>query len=82
MGEPLVKALQALITAVFKVNYFLERFRTACTIVLQKPSKLDYSDPGAWRPIALLSTLGKVIETLAARRLSDLAEQKGLLLDN
>ena len=34
MREPLVRALQALITAVFKVNYFLERFWTACTIVL------------------------------------------------
>lgn len=36
-----------------------------------------------WRPIALLSTLlGKVIETLAARQLSNLAEQEGLLLDS
>jgi hypothetical protein len=82
MGVPLVRALQALITAVFKVNYFPERFRAARTIVLRKPSKPDYSDPGAWRPIALLSTLGKVIETLAARRLSDLAEQEGLLPDS
>jgi len=39
-------------------------------------------NPGAWRPIALLSTIGKVIETLAARRLSTLAEQEGLLPDN
>ena len=66
MGEPLIKALQALITAVFKVNYYPKRFRAARTIVLRKPSKPDYSDPGAWRPIALLSTLGKVIETLVA----------------
>ena len=82
MGEPLVKALQALITVVFKVNYYPKRFRAACTIVLWKPSKLDYSNPGAWRPIALLSTLGKVIETLAACRLSSLAERQGLLPDN
>jgi hypothetical protein len=47
--------------------------------VLRKPSKPDYSDPGAWRPIALLSTLGKVVEALAARRLSDLVEREGLL---
>ena len=54
----------------------------AYTIVLYKPSKLDYSNLGAWRPIALLSTLGKVIETLAAHRLSSLAERQGLLPDN
>jgi hypothetical protein len=82
MGEPLVRALQALITAVLKVNHYPERFWAARTIVLRKPSKPDYSDPRAWRPIALLSTLGKVIETLAARRLSDLAEQEGLLPDS
>ena len=66
-------------TAVNKVNYYPKRFRAACTIVLRKPSKPDYSDPGAWRPIALLSTLGKIIETLLAHRLSNLAKQEGLL---
>jgi hypothetical protein len=82
MGEPLIRALQALITAVIRHSYYPARFRTARTIVLRKPSKPDYSDPGAWRPIALLSTLGKVIETLMARRLSDLAEREGLLPDS
>ena len=82
MGEPLIKALQALITAVIKYSYYPARFRTARTIVLRKPSKPDYSEPGAWRPIALLSTLGKIIETLLARRLSDLAEREGLLPDS
>ena len=81
MGEPLVKALQALLTAVIRVNYYPRRFRMARTIVLRKPSKPDYSDPGAWRPIALLSTLGKIIETLLAQRLGNLAEQEGLLPD-
>ena len=47
MRVPLVRALQALITAVFKVNYFSERFQAAHTIVLWKPSKPDYSNPGA-----------------------------------
>jgi hypothetical protein len=78
---PLVQAMQSLITAVNKVSYYLQRFWTARTIMLWKPQKLDYTDPGAWRPIALLSTIGKLIETLAARRLSALAEQEGLLLD-
>ena len=49
--------------------------------MLRKPQKPDYTDPGAWRPIALLSTIGKLIETLAAYKLSALAEQARLLLD-
>jgi exonuclease III len=81
MGEPLVNAMQSLITAVIKLSYFPQRFRSARTIVLRKPRKPDYSDPGAWRPIALLSTIGKLIETLLARRLGALAEQEGLLPD-
>jgi len=42
--ELLIKALQALITTVIKANYYLKRFKAACTIVLQKPSKLDYAN--------------------------------------
>jgi hypothetical protein len=45
--ELLIKALQALITAVIKVNYYSQKFKAACTIVLQKLSKLDYADLGA-----------------------------------
>ena len=40
-----------------------------------------YSDPGAWRPIALLSTIGKVIETLIAKRIGKVAEENHLLPD-
>ena len=47
IGELLVKALQPLLTAVNLINYFPKRFRIACTIVLRKPSKPDYSEPGA-----------------------------------
>jgi hypothetical protein len=45
--ELLTKALYTLITAVIKVNYYPKRFKAACTIVLQKLSKLDYADPRA-----------------------------------
>jgi hypothetical protein len=79
MGEPLVRALTKLVNLCWQLEYFPQQFRKARTIVLRKPNKDDYSTPGAWRPIALLSTLGKVIESLAARQLRDLAEQHHLL---
>lgn len=36
---------------------------------------------GAYRPISLLNTLGKLLEAVIARRLSYLAEKHGLLSD-
>ena len=43
-------------------------------MVLKKPGKPDYSAPGAYRPISLLNTLGKLLEAVIARRLSFWAE--------
>jgi hypothetical protein len=54
----------------------------ALTIVLQKPSKPNYSDPEAWCPIVLLSTIEKIMEAVMAQRLSDFAEQHRLLSDS
>ena len=54
-------------------------FKTARTVALRKPGKGDYQTPKAWRPIALLETLGKVIEAIIAARIRDFAESMGLL---
>ena len=51
-------------------------------MVLKKPGKSDYSSPGAYRPIALLDTLGKVLEAIVARRISNIAERYCLLPDS
>ena len=67
MGEPLVQALTALLNQCWAAEYFPKRFQAACTIVLCKPDKPDYLDPGAWCLIALLNTLGKVIESVMAQ---------------
>jgi hypothetical protein len=81
MGQPLVKALTSLTTACWHAEYFPTRFRLATTVCLKKPNKGDYGSPGAWRPIALLSTIGKVIEKAMANRLRALAEEHSLLPD-
>ena len=49
--------------------------------MIRKPGKAAYDVLGAWRPIALLNTIGKLIEALTANRLRDAAEEHGLLLD-
>ena len=59
--------------------YYPKRFRIATTLCLKKVGKGDYSQAGSWRPIALLSTIGKVIEKATANRIQDLAKDHGLL---
>ena len=72
-----------LITSIFtaRVNpgHYPKQRRSAKIIVLRKPFKPDYSIPGAYRPVSLLNTLGKLLEAVIARRLSYLAEKHDLL---
>jgi hypothetical protein len=49
--------------------------------MLSKPNKTAAQKftPGAWRPISLLNTVGKIVETAFARRITSMAEDKKLL---
>jgi ribonuclease HI len=58
------------------------QWRNAKIVPLKKPGKSDYTLARAWRPISLLSTLGKILETVIAERLSYAAETFGLLPAN
>lgn len=51
-------------------GYHPKIFRKADLVMLPKPNKRDLSSVRSWRPIALLSCLGKGLERLIARRLS------------
>jgi ribonuclease HI/endonuclease/exonuclease/phosphatase (EEP) superfamily protein YafD len=48
-------------------------FRTAILAIISKPNKADRTSPRSYRPIALLSVLGKGLERLLARKMSWLA---------
>ncbi|MBW0499329.1 hypothetical protein O181_039044 [Austropuccinia psidii MF-1] len=45
------------------------------TAIIRKAAKDDYTDPNAYRPIALLDTLGKLFEKIINRRLTHWAHQ-------
>ena len=79
--KTLGKQWARLFTACLLLGHHPQAFRTAVTVVLRKPGKPDYSNPAAYRPIALLNTLGKVLETIVAGRVSVLAERHSLLPD-
>jgi exonuclease III len=70
-----------LFQACLTLGHHPRHFKIAKTVVLKKPNKADYSEPKAYRSIALLDTLGKVFETIIAKRLSFLAERYHLLPD-
>ncbi|APA05858.1 hypothetical protein sscle_01g006280 [Sclerotinia sclerotiorum 1980 UF-70] len=48
-------------------------FRLATIVIIPKPNKPDYTNPRSYRPIALLSVLGKGLERLIAKKVSWLA---------
>jgi Reverse transcriptase (RNA-dependent DNA polymerase) len=80
------KSLTPLLTLIFnhciRAGYCPAHFRNAEMVAIRKPGKPDYSIPKAFRPIALLNTIGKVLEGLLACRISYLAEIYDLLPDN
>ena len=77
--------LSELLTPLFQacVNqaYYLQVFKMANTITMKKPGKkeTDYATPKGYCPIALLNTLGKVMESIMGKKISYLAETHQLL---
>jgi ribonuclease HI len=55
------------------------QWRHAKIIPLRKPNKETYNIAKAWRPISLLATLGKILESVVAERISHAVETHGLL---
>jgi len=64
------------------MGHFPSPFKNTLTVVLRKPNKPDYTKPSAYRPIALESTIGKLIESIIAESMSYLIEKHELLPPN
>lgn len=77
--DELAQPLAHLFNACLELGYHPRIFKQANTIVLRKPRKPDYTDPKAYRPIALLDTIGKALESVIATRINDYAEEHNLL---
>ena len=66
----------------FNIGHHPKCWKNAVGVILPKPGKDDYSVPKAYRVIALLCCLGKVLEKIVATRLSYLANCKASILNN
>jgi hypothetical protein len=56
-----------------------KEWKVAKIVPLQKPKRKDYTVANNYRPISLLPTLGKALESLVAERIAYLVEEYGLL---
>ncbi|KAH9517490.1 hypothetical protein DERF_008163 [Dermatophagoides farinae] len=58
--------LLAIYNACLRLNYMPYVWKTAIVRIIPKPGKDDYSKTNAYRPIGLLSTMGKAFERIIA----------------
>ncbi|RFU25059.1 hypothetical protein B7463_g11279, partial [Scytalidium lignicola] len=76
VAEVIAPTLVQIFNASLRLGYCPEHFKKSVTVILRKPSKPDYSEPKAYRPIALMNTIGKVMDTILAKRMQYLAERR------
>ena len=82
-GQPAADCLAALFNACLRLGHWPAAFRQAAVAVLPKPGKTAAQKEiaGAYRPIALLSYLGKALKHILAARLFMAAKAHSLLPD-
>lgn len=65
-GTVLATCIVNIANACLDTGRFPTSWKTAKSVIIKKAGKPDYSNPGAYRPIALLNTLSKTIEAMIA----------------
>jgi len=66
-----------IVEASYELGYYPSRWKEATVCVLRKPGKTvnDQKEAGAYRPVVLLNTAGKIMEVLIALKLSEAVER-------
>ena len=77
--DSIISRLTRIFRAIVARNLYYEPWKEFTTIVLRKPGKPSYEVPKAHRPIALISTMAKVLTAIVAEDLSRAIEQHQLL---
>jgi hypothetical protein len=77
----LLDHLVHLFRGVFALKTYFQGWREFTTVVLRKPGKPNYEVPKAYRPIALLCTIPKVLTAIVAEDIAHLVEKNTLLPD-
>lgn len=78
MHPTAVTALLALYNKIWSSHSFPSQWRTATVMAFLKPNK-PLSEPSSYRPIALTSCVGKILERIANNRLVQYLESQNLI---
>ena len=78
-ADVLTDRLWYIYTAMWDRNMYYGPWKEFTTVVLRKPRKPKYNTPKAYRPIALLNTMGKVLTSIVAEQLTYYTEEYALL---
>ena len=76
--DVLMPLLIQLFTASLRLGYVPPYWKTAIVVAVPKPGK-DPLSPQGYRPISLLSAMGKLLERIIANRLTFSLQSRGLL---
>ncbi|KAI9036090.1 uncharacterized protein KD926_002467 [Aspergillus affinis] len=71
--------LTQIFNACLRLGHNPEYFQQSTTVVLRKAAPRDYRLAKSYRPIALLNTLGKILEAVATVRIAWALEERNLL---
>lgn len=63
-SDAITPFLTRLFRACMTFRFVPNAFKRATTIIIRKPGKATYNSPKSWRPIALLSVIGKIYERI------------------
>ncbi|SPJ79817.1 uncharacterized protein FTOL_08208 [Fusarium torulosum] len=80
--DTLVPYLTILFRACLELGYYPDAFKSALTIIIPKPDKESYEEAKSWRPIALLSSIGKLLDKILTSRLKKVALDNLLIPEN
>lgn len=75
----LQRPITLLFQAILQQGHIPSRWKIAKTVLRAKPGKDDYTQPGAYRPIALLNTIAKIFEKTLTTYMSRIAESQHVL---
>ena len=75
----LIVRLWHIYNVIWDRNMYYDPWKEFMTVVLHKPGKPRYNTPKAYRPIALLNTMGKVLTSNMAEQLTYYTEKYKLL---
>ena len=81
-ADLLIDRLHPIYEAMLDKNLHYSPWKTFTTVVLRKPGKPHYDIPKAYRPIALLNTMWKVLTAIVADQITFLTEKHQLLPKN